>query len=32
MTHQEERKQMIVLLNESIASGARQSQACEVLG
>jgi len=32
MTTHEERKQLIVLLNESITSGARQAQACEVLG
>jgi len=32
MTAHEERKQVIVLLNESIASGARQAQACQVLG
>jgi hypothetical protein len=32
MTTHEERKQVIVLLNESIAAGARQAQACEVLG
>ena len=32
MTAYEERKQVIVLLNESITQGARQAQACEVLG
>ncbi len=32
MTAYEERKQVIVLLNESIIHGARQAQACEVLG
>jgi putative transposase len=32
MTAYEERKQVIVLLNESIIQGARQAQACEVLG
>lgn len=32
MTAYEERKQVIVLLNESITAGARQAQACEVLG
>jgi transposase InsO family protein len=32
MTAHEERKQVIVLLNESITAGARQTQACEVLG
>jgi putative transposase len=32
MTGHEERKQAIVLLNESIMAGARQAQACEVLG
>jgi putative transposase len=32
MTAHEERKQVIVLLNESITAGARQAQACEVLG
>ena len=32
MTAHEERKQVIVFLNESIAAGARQAQACEVLG
>ena len=32
MTAYEERKQVIVLLNESIIAGARQSQACEILG
>ena len=32
MTAHEERKQVIVLLNESIIAGARQAQACEVLG
>jgi len=32
MTVHEERKQVIVLLNESITAGARQAQACEVLG
>ena len=32
MTGHEERKQVIVLLNESIAAGARQAQACDVLG
>jgi putative transposase len=32
MTGHEERKQVIVLMNESIAAGARQAQACDVLG
>lgn len=32
MTAHEERKQVIELLNESIRAGARQAQACEVLG
>lgn len=32
MTVHEERQQTIVLLNESMAAGARQRQACEVLG
>ena len=32
MTGHEERKQAVALLNESIASGVRQAQACEVLG
>lgn len=32
MTAHEERKQMIMILNESITAGARQAQACEVLG
>jgi transposase InsO family protein len=32
MTAHEEREQVIVLLNESITAGARQAQACEVLG
>jgi transposase InsO family protein len=32
MTPHEERKQVIVLLNESITAGARQAQACDVLG
>jgi putative transposase len=32
MTTHEERKQVIVLLNESLTAGARQAQACEVLG
>jgi len=32
MTAHEERKQVIVLLNESLTAGARQAQACEVLG
>ena len=32
MTIHEERKQVIVLLNESITAGARQAQACDVLG
>jgi transposase InsO family protein len=32
MTVREEREQVIVLLNESITAGARQAQACEVLG
>ena len=31
MTTHEERQQVIKLLNESIAAGARQNQACEVL-
>jgi putative transposase len=32
MTASEERKELIVLLNEAIAAGARQAQACEVIG
>lgn len=32
MTTHEERKQVMVLLSESITAGARQAQACEVLG
>ena len=32
MTSHEERKQVIVLLNESITAGVRQVKACEVLG
>lgn len=32
MTPLDEREKMIVLLNESITAGARQTQACEVLG
>ena len=32
MTTHEERKQVLVLLNESIAAGARRAKACEVLG
>jgi putative transposase len=32
MTGHEERKQVVVLLNESITAGARQAQACDVLG
>lgn len=32
MTAHEEREQVIVLLNESITAGARQAQACKVLG
>jgi putative transposase len=32
MTAHEERKQVIALLNESITAGARQAQACEILG
>ncbi len=32
MTSHEERKQVIVLVNESVAAGARQAKACEVLG
>ena len=32
MTIHEERQQVIVLLNEAMATGARQAQACEVLG
>ena len=32
MTIHEERQQVIVLLNEAMAAGARQAQACEVLG
>jgi len=32
MTAHEERKKVIVLLNESISAGARQAHACEVLG
>lgn len=32
MTTFEERKQVIVLLNESITAGVRQAKACEVLG
>ncbi len=31
MTTHEERKQVIVLLNESITAGARRAKACEVL-
>jgi len=30
MTSHEERKQVIVLLNESTTAGARQTKACEV--
>jgi len=32
MTAHEERKRVIVLLNESTIAGARQTQACQVLG
>ncbi len=32
MTPHEERKQVIVLLNESVTAGARRAKACEVLG
>ena len=32
MTSHEERQQVIVLLNESVAAGARQAKACEILG
>jgi len=32
MTAHEERKQVIVLLNEAVTAGARRAQACEVLG
>jgi transposase InsO family protein len=32
MTAHEERKQVVVLMDESITAGARQAQACEVLG
>jgi len=32
MTIHEERKQVIVLLNESLTAGARRAKACEVLG
>jgi transposase InsO family protein len=32
MTAHEERKQVIILFNESITAGARQAQACEILG
>ena len=32
MTTHEERKQVIVLLNESVTAGARRAKACEVLG
>jgi putative transposase len=32
MTTHEEREQVIVLLNESVAAGARRAKACEVLG
>ena len=32
MTGHEERKQVIILLNASITAGARQAQACNVLG
>jgi len=32
MTTHEERKQVIVLLNESLTAGARRAKACEVLG
>ena len=32
MTPPEERKQVIVLLNESVTAGARRAKACEVLG
>ncbi len=32
MTSHEERQQVIVLLNESLAAGARQAKACEILG
>ena len=32
MTAHEERNQLIILLDESMIAGARQAQACEVLG
>ena len=32
MTSHEERKHVIILLNESVKAGARQAKACEVLG
>ncbi|MCX6064869.1 MAG: IS3 family transposase [Chloroflexi bacterium] len=32
MTSHEERKQVIVLLNESVTAGARRAKACDVLG
>jgi hypothetical protein len=32
MTTHEERKQVIVLLNESVTAGARRAKACEILG
>jgi hypothetical protein len=32
MTTHEERKQVLVLLNESVTAGARRAKACEVLG
>jgi putative transposase len=32
MTIHEKRHQVLVLLNEAMAAGARQAQACEVLG
>ena len=32
MTTHEERKLVIVLLNESVTAGARRAKACEVLG
>jgi hypothetical protein len=32
MTAHEERKQVIILLNESVTAGARRAKACEILG
>ena len=32
MTTHEERKQVLVLLNESVTAGVRRAKACEVLG